>query len=284
MPEGPEVSIITDQLNSILSGKYVQRINIISGPYLTNASAQFVQTRKRIQQLTAAISKPSVALKVDSIGKKGKFMYFKLSRSNLSVGQIRTRTGIVFGSSLGLTGQWCLSDDSYHKIEIVFSDKPKSKDTTSLWYLDKLSNGRFYVDTDSWLDTKLSEIGVDILSKDFTQEAFDTVCASTKPIYRAITEQSSISGIGNYLRSEIIGNSKLDPFMKMSDLTSPQRKTLYASIKTISTECYKHGSDYRDIFGAAGTYTFKYYKQSVDPYGNAIKTIKDSEGRKFYYC
>lgn len=285
MPEGPEISIAADQLQSILAKKYIQSIQIIAGPYSSSALPIFVQTRKRIQALNKILASPTTAIRVDSIGKKGKFLYFRLSRLN------RTTTPIVFGSSLGLTGAWQFHPagmelPKYTKLAINFSDRPKSQHTTTLIYCDKLSNGKFYIDTPDWLDKKLTTIGPDVLSSDFTSTRFDSICdASSKPIYLSLVDQSKISGIGNYLRAEICGASNIDPFMQLQLTTPKQRKTLYETIHQIAHDCYKRGGagDYRDIFGHQGTYSFNYYKQSVDPSGNPIKILVDSDKRKFYY-
>jgi formamidopyrimidine-DNA glycosylase len=278
MPEGPEITVIASQLCSLMHGKFLHEINILAGPYFSSKVDQYATARRRLQ----ALNKKS-GITFDSVHKHGKFIYFLLKYNNKE---------IVIGNTLGLTGEWHLVSDPdtstqklYPKIQIVFGDTPTSQ-ARQLIFSDKLSMGRFWVESRPWLLTKLGDLGPDVADPNF---AFNSLTCS-KPIYMALVDQTFISGIGNYLRAEILGEASIDPFMSFKDLTKQQKKHLEQIIIRVVQDVIRHGGvsesdrvSYRDIFGTPGRYKVQYYKQTIAPDGRTIKSIKDPDNRVFYY-
>lgn len=282
MPEGPEVTTIATQLNALVSGKYLHQIIIKDGPYKTSTQPQYIDTRRRI----VALGKKKDPIQFIKVGKHGKFIYFELKHAN--------RDTFVIGNTLALTGEWHLQSDKeptqkiYPKIEISFGDEPTGPSRT-LVFSDKLGMGRFWVESLGWLKHKLQELGPDVMEPEFTLERFMTL-ESKKPIYMALVDQSLMSGIGNYLRSEILGQSNIDPWQRLCDATTAQKKKLYTAIKNTVKDVLGHGGvseedrvSYRDLFGNPGRYELSYYKKTSSPDGKPIKSVKDSDGRMFYY-
>jgi formamidopyrimidine-DNA glycosylase len=56
----------------------------------------------------------------------------------------------------------------------------------------------------------------------------------TKSIGNVIMDQKTISGIGNYLRSDILYMSKINPFRKVESLTDNEIKRIYTNSKIIT--------------------------------------------------
>jgi len=106
-----------------------------------------------------------------------------------------------------------------------------------------------------------------------------------KPIGNVIMNQKIISGIGNYLRADILWCAKINPFRKVKDLTDKELYILYHYSKVLTWGEYdknkgiklgiikktdKLPKDYgRDFF---------IYQCKEDIYNNPVSTDKLSEG------
>ncbi len=281
MPEGPEVTIIAKQLNSLLRDKYLRSMALIDGPYLNSTRSDYKITKKRIN----ALNKKLDPIKFMSVDKHGKFIYFTLKHNDKDV--------FILGNTLGMTGEWLLTTNEptqklYPKLEITISDTPTGP-TRKLIFSDQRNMGRLWIESQAWLKEKLKDLGPDVLSNDFMLERFKQL-KSAKPLYQALVEQDFISGIGNYLRAEILGESGIDPFMIWDDMSAVQKKKLYETIIKIVNQVLDSGGvseedrfSYRNVIGNPGKYSVKYYGQKMSPDGKPIKTIKDPKGRTFHY-
>jgi len=253
----------------------------------------------------------NTAFRLDEVGKKGKLLWFKLSKLVRSVVRDQnpenkkvktTSTTLVFASSLGLTGQWTLISENdavpkYPRLKLIFADHPKTGPTHTLYYCDKLSMGKFVISDQSWLETKLKTLGQDIYGL-AEKEFMDAYSNCNVEVYMALVKQSKISGIGNYLRSEIIEearrNIEFDPFVQIKYLTNPQMKALYEAIVKVSNDVLNNSgvseaseTSYRDTSSKPGHYELKIYNKSevIRPGGEKlpVKVFVDAEKRKFYY-
>ena len=102
-----------------------------------------------------------------------------------------------------------------------------------------------------------------------------------------------ISGVGNYILSEALYRSNLDPFASLIELDQNQRKLLYQEISNVALESYasqgmtrEKGGTYRQVNGSNGSYTFSLqcYGQDVCPKGNKIiRETNGPHGRTIWY-
>lgn len=279
MPEGPEVTIVVRQLNSLLHGKYLRSITLKDGPYLNSTRKEYQTTKRRL----IALGKKSDPIKFKSVNKHGKFIYFTLVHAD--------KNTFIIGNTLGMTGAWHLTtinEPDYQKLRLDISDTPAGP-TRTICFSDQRNMGKLWIESQSWLAAKLKALGPDILCDEFTFDVFKQL-RSSKPLYMAIVDQDFISGIGNYLRAEIIGESGLDPGLIWDDMTSSQKQTLYDCIVQITNQVVNSGGvseedrfAYRDLFGNPGQYSMRYYGQKKSPDGQPIKTLKDPKDRTFHY-
>jgi len=108
----------------------------------------------------------------------------------------------------------------------------------------------------------------------------------------ALMNQKLISGVGNYLRADILWLSKISPFRKVNKLSDNEFKLIYHNVKVLTWGVYdkkyaiKHKiitkkdklpSDYKRDF-------FIYY-QDTDIYGNKVTKEELFEGsqKRFIY-
>lgn len=254
MPEGPEVTTTAAQLHDLVSKKIIKQIKIVSGPYLKNDSI-----RTALQMIKSG---PEIAFKIDSVSKKGKFMWFRILKLKRDVNKARVVSVFNIGSSFGLTGEWSTIPSEYTRVEFDISP-------TRIYYNDKLSMGKLSILSNAELDTKLAQLGPDVYDIDY-----DTFKNISGPSYLSIVNQKLISGIGNYLRSEIIAAAGGDP------LGVIKPAALYAAVVKCSKEALAAGGseDYKDIYGTPGKYKPKTYMNPEK------KVLIDKNRRKFYFA
>lgn len=99
-------------------------------------------------------------------------------------------------------------------------------------------------------------------------------------LHVVLLDQNTITGIGNYLKSEILYDSRLHPMRTVESLSDKECRRLYNSSMRLIREAYNCKgltiSDYLTPFGERGTYQPKVYKQNTDPRGREV--VKEQLG------
>ena len=107
-------------------------------------------------------------------------------------------------------------------------------------------------------------------------------------ITKGLMDQSLMSGIGNYLKSEILFASRISPHRNIEDITDKELKILYTQARKIIKESYVLGGlsvkDFLNIEGKEGE-SYKlikvYCKTKID--GKKIKKEKTKDGRTTHW-
>jgi formamidopyrimidine-DNA glycosylase len=306
MPEIVEVRKIKDFLKKIMKNKYIESINILKGRYKTHKPFELYYKLKN-----------NLPLKVLEIKTKGKFMYFILEDD------------FYIFSTLGLTGGWIkfldkknfkkddkkVSDykfpvlfdnlskeifEKYHKTSINnLNVEFKMSDSTIVYYYDSLSFGTLKViDNKEDLEKKLNQIGPDIMEETTTIDIFINNVTKEKNLDKyignVIMNQKVISGVGNYLRSDILWLSRISPFRKVKDLSKAELNTIYNNSRKLTWGEYdlKKGIknniiQKKDIFPRDFNRNFFVYICKKDIYDNVVVVEKLYEGsveRRIYWC
>lgn len=296
MPEIVEVRKTKDFLKKIMKNKYITSINILKGRYKTHKPFELYYKIRN-----------NLPLKVLDIKTKGKFMYFILEHD------------FYIFSTLGLRGGWTyklnnnykfpkLLDyiskenyEKYHKVSknnlnVEFKLKGSNK---IVYYYDSLSFGTLKViDNKKDLEKKLNTIGPDIMDDSTSLDVFiKQITKKTnlnKYIGNVIVNQKIISGIGNYLRSDILWLSRISPFRKVKDLSNKELDTIYNNSKKLTWGEYDLKKGFKnkiiqkkDIFPRDFNRNFFVYMCKKDIYDNPVLVENLYEGsvkRKIYYC
>ena len=93
-------------------------------------------------------------------------------------------------------------------------------------------------------------------------------------------EQAKISGIGNYLRSEILYSANINPHNKVQDLSDKKLKELFAITKNLLETSYNLKGcslqDFKNLEGEKGGFQkqLNVYKRKKDPHGNDVTNDK----------
>lgn len=267
MPEGPEVTIISKGLNNLLANKTIVNIEI------NNKSRYFKKKFDGYNILVSRINSTD-RLILDKIENKGKFIYWIFSDNS------------VLFQTLGMSGGWYHKENLHSGIIISYLDGLKIK---KLYYNDQRRFGtlKYYDSRDGLkvLETKLKSIGPDLLNdKYFNKDNFIKLMRKprleNKNITRAITDQKIISGIGNYLKSESLYASRINPHKEIKSLTDNDLRNLFIAMKKKIIGSYREGGasirHYSDINNIKGTFEFEMevYGRKTDKLGNNIITEK----------
>lgn len=266
MPEGPEIRIIAEELNNRCRGMYfdILSVNCLSRYYdepLFRSDVQLVDMRY------TTISK---CRKVSSRGKK---IIFHLGDT-------------LFISSCLMYGRWtfeqtenssmCMKFIKNDKEEYIFYEDPTKDSLFSI--VNKDSKNHRHI---------LKDVGIEYMSNDFNYKVFKKTVRNKNKIRICdfLLNQRYFSGIGNYLKSEILYDAKINPFRKIEELSRDEIKILYESILSVMNEAYENGglsfSSYRSPSGKIGKYKCRVYMRQTDDFGNFVSMNRD--GRVTYW-
>lgn len=258
MPEGPEVREVADGVRDALKGNVLKYIKLSSNAKHDNLD---VVSDKYC---------PCSISEVKSFGKKI---------------LIYLENGIMIMNELRMSGFWSWKKHPKHT-KFTFVIGPKSKE----FYFIAIRNlGKTYVYFDEEEQRlALSKIGPDILdhavnnnlisSKEWKERYLRMTKKrkGSKPflICDALIEQKIFSGIGNYLRADILWKAQIAPDRPAQDLTSEEYERLRIITHDIIFQAYNSkGSTfrtYRNVEGEEGKYVFLIYMQEKDPLGNKV--------------
>lgn len=294
MPEVIEVRQYKDFLKKKLKNKYINDINILKGRYKKHGP---FNNYNRL--------KSNMPLKVLDVKTKGKFLYFVLDK------------GLYLFSTLGLRGGWTYY--SYKQNKFIFPnlleylgnyDISKYKQNALnhlnvefkindgiIYFFDTLQNGTFkLVINKEELNKKLKILGPDIMDIETSYVVFKNQIMKKnnlkKPIGLILINQKVISGIGNYLRADILWMSKVSPFKLVCDLDDKELKKIYKNSRLLTWGEYNYNEALKqgiikksDKLPRDYKRNFFIYKQKTDIYGNLVikEELYEGSDKRFIY-
>lgn len=131
----------------------------------------------------------------------------------------------------GITG-WLKFDkpESYIKFEFILKNE-KSNNDLSLYMEDKRRFSKITIHTEEQHNLIIDKLGIDLFSKQFTLENFKNIIKSKKTLLAALLlKQEIISGIGNYIKNEVLYMGKLNIKIKTFELIDEQIDKLHHDI------------------------------------------------------
>jgi DNA-formamidopyrimidine glycosylase len=269
MPELAECKVFTDQLQ-----KY-KGLNLTSIEPL--ATGKFIK-----QNLQQDIDKLCFPLKNAQFNCKGKFLYWVFEEDNYLL------------ITLGMTGSFS-ETPNHAAIKFIFEDK-------ILYFNDIRHFGTFKI-TNNLLDLldKLSTLGWDPIKESdrFTDQnklnslvnetLVKLIKSKNKTIAEAMLDQSIFCGAGNYIRAQVLYDSKINPTKMASSITEEEVKLILKYYYDIGHAAYKHNgatlATYKDMNGREGSFAshLTVYGRKTDPLGNKVIKTKDKQGRAIHW-
>jgi len=203
MPEGPEVYSFGLEVYDFFFDNTLNEIKILSGKYSKSPFKNY------------NLQKNILPSNVISVRTHGKILLIELNNDYTIV--------ITFG----MTAFFTPNNIKHNRVEFI---NGRNK---SIYYNDQRNFGNIYILSSKIVETKLKDIGPDILDEKITFELFRERFHRyidkypNRQIGLVLLDQSFICGIGNYLRADILYLSKISPYRKISNMNEKEIKTIY---------------------------------------------------------
>jgi formamidopyrimidine-DNA glycosylase len=248
MPEGPECRRYAEALAKRVSGCKLKSIEVLSGRF-TKKPPSGLETFQE-----------DLPVDVVGAGVHGKFIYWILNDE------------FSIWSTLGMTGQWSSTPSKHARVKFVLNDGDVFFNDQRNFGTLKFVRGRYR------LIEKLKSLGPDILTDNVTDEIFMSRIRQREDwqVTKALMDQSIISGIGNYIKSDALWLAKISPKRSVGSLAAVELSNLNRAVQQVARESYEAGGatiqSYEGFDGEIGEYSqrFLVYNQERDPDGNEI--------------
>jgi formamidopyrimidine-DNA glycosylase len=253
MPEGPEVLEYYNFIKEFFYDNTLCNIEIVSGKYIKKELPNF------------DIFKQSLPCKINDITIKGKTIFIKFDN----------KYGLVI--THGMSGYWSDENEKHSRIKFELKND-------NLYYVDPRNFGSIIVClNDEEFYFRENKLGPYIFDKNMSYELFYSRL-DKKPktkIAIALLDQNLLSGIGNYLRCDILWYSKINGEKRIEDLSDFEKMVLYKSAINI---CKYHAGMKHFLKITPNDYNrdFFIYMEDEDIYGKKVHT-KKLNGRTFHY-
>ena len=248
MPEGVEVCLFTEKLQKLVGCK-IKSISILGGRYFRHSPPKGWELLQ-------------FPLTIKSIKNHGKFIYFTLNKGFL-----------LF--TLGMKGKFNIHNKPIKHDNIQFSTN-----CSNFYFNDYRNFGTIqYIIDPQILTNKLNKLGYDPLTQSITPSQFIAKLGQFKETLQLcdlLLEQGFASGVGNYLRADIMYCAGLHPKTEIGRLIPEQIEKLRKCISKIVRLSYKKQK-------SGNKYKFIIYKQTKSPKGNPVEHFKDKNGRTVWY-
>lgn len=274
MPEAPEVKIMMDSVKTLMCGKKLIAIKLLST--LKTKGLDILQLPQNVTDATS----------------KGKLGYITLSNGHAitigfgMTGNIRIKPDAAY---LKLRGETYEQYMKHAAVKFVYVDIDGNED--EIYYHSVRHFGFVHGLATKDFKKKLSEIGESILDTELENSVVIRKYRrhQGKNICVALMDQSIISGIGNYIKAEILYRSHVYPLALVRDLNDETLVDLYQNARTIAQEAYGAGGaslyTYTGLHGDKSDFkdTLCVYGKHTSPDGLRVKTMTTPDKRTTHW-
>ena len=265
MPELPEVQTVVSQLNKRILHHKISKV--------------VIKDTKVVDEIVNSI----IGSKVLEVSRHGKYIIIALSNN------------FYLLVHLGMTGHFHFVESGelekkrsiYEKYAVAFFNFDNG---SLLTYNSIRKFERIKLLTKEQLNEKISRLGPDFLSKEFTFEKFEERLKKRKNanIKTLLMDQKVFAGIGNIYAQEVLYITDIDPRRKVSSLSNEDIKNIhFQAINLLKNAILHKGSTVDNYSHMEGSGDFQNYlavygKKSC-PKGHSLKKINIG-GRGTYFC
>lgn len=278
MPEAAEVAIIMNNMSTMLKEKTLRQVTI---------EANF---QKRTKDM-GSLNLPQL---VKEVSCKGKFGYVILE------------DGSAIGFGFGMTGNIRIAPDEaylksrgetyekymkHNKAKFEYSNSD-SIDIECFYYNCIRNFGYIHYFDPTGFAKKLSGLGPSILSEEILDPSIllsRWKKNTLKNICVVLLDQSLISGIGNYIKAEVMYACKVNPMSNIKDIDDNTLYNLYSEARRVAAEAYSDGGaslyTYTGLHGDKSNFKMKLcvYNRRKDPLGNEVYVLKTPDKRTTHW-
>lgn len=268
MPEAPEVLHAQKYLTDRLLQSTVLKIEIMKGPYLYRSEGKYISFRRDLEKFTP--------IKIKKISRKGKLLFLIFDKSDNHFHSLSIH--------MGMDGFFSDNREGNSVLRIQYNNSTEH----TLYFNDIRKYGTLnFLSTNDYVQ-KVASLGPDVYHIVFRGDW--KVLSSTltknkcldKMICSVLLDQSVISGIGNYLRSELLYLSCIKPSRLCKDLTDCDFQIMFRKLKELIVKMYRYHKSTSENKSHAKGYPYSVYSQSVSPNGNKVQVITHQK-RKIWW-
>ena len=279
MPEAPEVEVMNQEIAKDFKGKQLLNYNILKGRAKKKTPKLFISFEKDLNNGIAILK---------DVARRGKLLSLEFE---IDVNGMKKTWWIC--NYFGLHGSYRINKDKlvpnydkgnkYPHLSLEF--KIDDDITSYLYYYDTSGFGSsltFYNDSDEYVKYVYNN-AIDIFDDEFDIKTFKKNLEIVKlkalskyNIASILTNKGYLcSGIGNYLKCEILYEAKISPNRSINDITDEEHEVLYKAIIDVSkVHLANDGKSDKHL---------KVYGKKVDVDGNEIKYEETQDGKKTYW-
>ncbi len=266
MPELPEVETIKRQLVKELP----LRISKLE-------KSQFSSSIIKIENFSP------VRKSINEISRIGKLLRFHIGDNYLL-------------STLGMSGSWRVSKKKILEKHTHFQLFCRNKigEKRYIAYVDPRRFGNIYLFNQPEMLQYMKRLGVDVSSKEFTPKVLIQLCQQfpSKELKPFLLDQKYLSGVGNYMASEICARSGILPNRLLRNLSKINCQQVVKATKSVLNQAIKNNGTtfaggYTDATGSKGegVKNLVVFYQDLCGLCKKSKVIKESQkGRGTYFC
>ncbi|HUW44335.1 MAG TPA: bifunctional DNA-formamidopyrimidine glycosylase/DNA-(apurinic or apyrimidinic site) lyase [Dehalococcoidia bacterium] len=201
MPELPEVETIKNELSPWVVGQSFTQVTILDTELVCGGSAEEVR-------------RGLIGQKVESLGRRGKYLIFHLSNSKSLIMHLRM-TGVLLLNPKGVDRYARAVFHLSNGHRLVFSDRRR---LGLIWLVDDAN-------------TVVCKLGPEPLNESFTPGILgQRLSRHHIPIKAALLDQCIVAGIGNMYADEALFAARIHPLRKTDALSPEEVQTLHNSI------------------------------------------------------
>ena len=256
-PEGPEVANIAKDLN------YLEK-NIITELIIE-------KNFKRMKEEINGNYLPFYISRIESYGKK------------IIISDLNDNNFIII--SFGLTGTISFEKSIYTRITLLLDNN------ISLYFNDKRMFGTFIVLNNENFEKEINKLGPDLTGLIIKQNKFlseeewlKIFKKNNRKVSLKLIDQHLVSGIGNYLRSDILYKAHIHP--ERTTLSDEEWEEIRKATIDIIKKSYQNGGysmlDYFHPDGSKGCYDTLIFKKKEDSNGYKIEKKKIGSSNIYY--
>jgi DNA-formamidopyrimidine glycosylase len=261
MPEGPEARRMADCLRQAILGSTLVNLS-------WDENSRYA--RENLSNHDALLQ--ALPKRIVDIRTKGKKIIIELDGH------------LYLVVSLGMEGKFLREPDRHSNLWLEFA--PETGKDTMIYFSDSRHFAIFEIlRSADELESRLSQLGPDILQEDISWEQFRAIVRNRriqrKEISEFLIDQKRISGIGNYLRAEILYRARIRPDRTLGQLSDEELDRIRTVAMATIRDAYRWNGltikSYWDLNGDKGMFPVMVYGKSQDPDGNPVIITKRND-------
>lgn len=271
MPEGPEIRCFADQLREIVSETILKVIKLHRGPYTTSEKPKYSVFREAV--------KSYIPHRVTSVRSKGKNLYILFDGDEYAALLVHH----------GMEGSWCEDPNNSHII-IEFGFEGENTTLRTLYFQDSRRFGTFSLLTQNEYEASLLKLGPDVYSFEdpvaFWEHLRSIKRIQSHRLCEVLLDQTVISGIGNYMRADILYRAGLDPRRTVGSMSDGEMCNLFIACFRVAWGSYNCKATVPGSYDSSihsGNYQTIVYGCERCPRGYRVEKFTDKKKRAMWW-